>query len=141
MIMAEQKTRESDANVVEFLNGVTPDRRREDGLVLLDIMRRITGHEPKMWGPSIIGFGRYHYRYDSGHEGDSFLTGFSPRKQALTIYIMPGFSAYADLMDRLGKYKTGRSCLYVTKLDNVDIAVLELLIEGAFKWMQAKYAQ
>ena len=92
-----------------------------------------------MWGPSMVGFGRYHYKYDSGREGDSFLTGFSPRKQALTIYVMPGFGEYEGLLSRLGKHKTGKSCLYINKLEDVDPEVLEELIGRGFAYMKAKY--
>jgi len=107
--MATLKTQPTDASVDEFLNAVTHERRRRDSLVVLDMMRRITRLEPTMWGASIVGFGAYHYKYDSGREGDWFITGFSPRKQALTVYIMPGFGAYNDLMGKLGKHKTGSS--------------------------------
>ncbi len=137
--MADRKTRQTDASVRDFLDGVMPERRRIEGLAVLEMMRRVTGEEPKMWGPSIIGFGQYHYRYDSGREGDSLMTGFSPRKQALTIYIMPGFDNYADLMGKLGKYKTSRSCLYIKKLDDVDTDILETLVGSAHAWMKEKY--
>jgi hypothetical protein len=105
------KTRETDAGVEEFLAGVTPVRRRLDSQILLPMMRRITGLEGKMWGNRMVGFGRYHYVYDSGREGDLFLTGFAPGKAALSIYIMPGFSEFQSLLERLGKHKSGRSCL------------------------------
>ena len=105
----------------------------------LDVMRHITGWKPQMWGPSLVGFGRYHYKYDSGHEGDSFVTGFSPRKTALTVYIMPGFSAYPELMKKLGRYKTGKSCLYIKKLEDVDRKVLERLIRASVKDMKKRY--
>ena len=92
-----------------------------------------------MWGPSIVGYGEYHYKYDSGREGDFLITGFSPRKQALTVYIMPGFSQYDDLMTKLGKYKTGRSCLYINKLEDIDLKVLETLIKKSAAYMKKKY--
>ena len=137
--MAEQKTRPTEADVRAFLNAVTPERRREDSLTMLEMMSRVTGLKPKMWGPSIVGFGQYHYRYNSGHEGDSFLVGFSPRKTALTVYIMPGFSMYEDLMARLGKHSVGRSCLYIKRLDHVDHEVLKTLIEQSYAFMREKY--
>lgn len=137
--MAEMKTQETDASVDDFLDAVEPDRRRQDGRILCDLMSRVTGLEPKMWGPSIVGFGRYHYKYHSGREGDFFLTGFSPRKSALSVYIMPGFSEYADLMDQLGKHKTGRSCLYINKLDDVDLRTLEELIRRSVATMKSRY--
>ena len=137
--MAEMKTQETDASVDAFLDGVAHDKRRCDSLVVRDMMRRVTGCEPRMWGPSIVGFGRYHYTYDSGREGDFFLTGFSPRKQALTVYIMPGFSGYEGLMARLGKHKTGRSCLYINKLEDVDLEVLEDLMRRSVEFMKKKY--
>ena len=106
--MADVKTKRNDASVTDFLNAVDDDQKRQDCLELVDLMRDVTGEEPKMWGGSIVGFGSYHYRYDSGREGDWPLVGFSPRKQALTLYIMAGFSRYDELMSRLGKYKTGK---------------------------------
>ena len=139
--MVELKTRETDAGVDAFLDGVANDKRRQDARVVLDMMARITGWPPKMWGDSIVGFGSYRYRYASGHGGVSFITGFSPRKQALTVYIMQGFSRYDALMSRLGKYKIGKSCLYVNKLEDIDLAVLEELIRLSVAFMQEKYGQ
>jgi hypothetical protein len=101
-------------------------------------MKKITKEEPKMWGPSIIGFGSYHYKYASGREGDFFLTGFSPRKQSLTLYIISGFKRYDELMKKLGKHKTGSSCLYINKLEDVDMKVLKTLITESVKYMKKK---
>ena len=126
--MAELKTRVNDASVAEFLQGVDDQQKRADCLEIVDLMRDITGEEPKMWGDSIVGFGTYRYRYASGREGDWMQVGFSPRKQSLTLYIMSGFSRYDELMDRLGTYKTGKSCLYVKRLSDVDHDVLRELI-------------
>ena len=137
--MAEMKTQPTGLSVAAFLGGVENDRRRQDAETLLELLGRMTGEPPVMWGPSIVGFGRYHYKYESGREGDFFLTGFSPRKSALTVYIMPGFSAYDDLMGRLGKYKTGRSCLYINKLADVDLDVLEQLVAASVAWMRQRY--
>ena len=131
--MAENKTQKTGASVEEFLNSVDNRRRREDGWALLEMMKYLTGLEPEMWGPSIIGFGDYHYRYESGREGDFFLTGFSPRKQSLSLYIMAGFDTYDDLLGRLGKHRKGAACLYVNKLADVDMDVLRELIEESFE--------
>ena len=137
--LSENKTRETDASVEDFLAGVENDRRREDARAVAALMEEITGELARMWGPSIIGFGRYRYRYDSGREGEFFLTGVSPRKSALTVYIMPGFASHDALMDRLGKHRTGRSCLYINKLEDVDLAVLEELVATSVAWMREKY--
>ena len=127
--MAELKTQKNKASVTEFLNNVENEKRRKDSKEVLKIMKEITGEQPAMWGPSIIGFGSYHYKYASGQEGDWFKVGFSPRKNALTLYIMTGFGRYAELMGKLGKYKTGKSCLYINKLEDVDMDVLRELIQ------------
>jgi hypothetical protein len=126
--MAELKTQKNESDVETFLNSVENKRRREDSFVVLDLMQDVTGDEPKMWGTSIIGFGSYRYKYESGRENDWFLTGFSPRKTSLTLYIMPGFERYDELLSQLGKHKIGKSCLYVNKLDDVDMDVLRELV-------------
>jgi hypothetical protein len=131
----ELKTKVNDADVLEFLNSVENTKRRQDSFAILDIMSEITGEEPKMWGKSIVGFGSYHYVYASGQEGDWMAIGFSPRKQSLTLYIMSGFKAYDELLAKLGKYKTGKSCLYINKLEDVDEGVLRELIRESFLWM------
>lgn len=133
--MANQKTMPTDVSPREFLADVVPERRRQDGLVLLEMIGRITGMEPVMWGPSIIGYGHYRYTYDSGHSGEFFLTGFSPRKQNLSIYLLPELSAHKTLLEKLGKHKTGVCCLYVNKLVDVDMDVLERLIKASFERM------
>ncbi|NNE46598.1 MAG: DUF1801 domain-containing protein [Rhodothermales bacterium] len=127
--MAELKTKLNDASVTDFLNSVDDVEKRKDCFALVDMMREITGAEPKMWGTAIVGFGTYHYRYASGREGDWMQVGFSPRKQSLTLYIMSGFSRYDELMKKLGKHKTGKSCLYVKRLSDVDPVVLRKLIK------------
>ena len=134
--MAENKTQKTGASVDEFLASVPNEKRRADGLVLLDIMKDITGLEPEMWGPSIIGFGEYHYRYESGREGDMPLVGFSPRSKSLSLYVMPDFGEFDDLLSRLGKHRTGVSCLYVNKLDDVDTDVLRELIARSYHYMR-----
>lgn len=127
--MAELKTKPNDQSVEAFLNGIEDKKRRADCLALLALMKEATQEEPKMWGDSIVGFGSYHYKYASGREGDWFLTGFSPRKQNLTLYIMAGFSRYDELMQGLGKYTTGKACLYVKKLEDVDLGTLRELVK------------
>jgi len=138
--MAELKTKQTDQSVTKFLNKVADKKRREDCFTILEMMKQITKMEPKMWGSSIIGFGTYHYKYESGHEGDMCLIGFSPRKQSLTLYIMPGFGNYVDLMKKLGKHKTGKACLYINKLEDVDVATLKKLIKEGFTYMAKRYA-
>lgn len=133
--MAELKTQKTEASVEAFLNTVEHDRKRADSFEILNLMKEVTGEEPVMWGPSIIGFGSYHYKYASGRDADWFLTGFSPRKQNLTLYIMSGFDAYDKLLAKLGKYKTGKSCLYINKLEDVDMDVLRDLVKKSVEHM------
>ncbi len=129
--MAQLKTRPSGASVSTFLGAIEDEQKRRDARRLLALMKEVTGKRPKMWSTNIVGFGTYHYKYESGREGDWPVTGFSPRKQSLTIYVMPGFLRYGSLMGKLGRYKTGKSCLYLKKLDDVDQRVLrELLIRS-----------
>lgn len=122
----------------QFISKIENARRREDSEVLLKIMEEESGYKPYLTG-SMIGFGRYHYKYESGREGDSLVTGFSPRKQNLAIYIMPGFAAYRETLDKLGKHKTGKSCLYINKLADVELGELRKLIRKSVKDMQKKY--
>jgi hypothetical protein len=131
--MAEPKTKQTTASVGDFIDRVPDESRRKDCRALIKIMRQATGVPPKMWGPSIVGFGTYHYKYASGREGDSPLVGFSPRKQDLTLYIMPGFDRYPELMTKLGKHKTGKVCLYIKRLADVDMDVLQKLVETSVK--------
>ena len=138
--MAENKTKKNQASVKAFLDSVEHPQRRKDARELLALMKQITGKRPKMWGPSIVGFGEYHYKYESGREGDMLATGFSPRKQALSLYIMSGFSQYGALLKKLGKFKTGKSCLYVNKLDDVDKDVLAEMIKKSYEHITAKYS-
>lgn len=136
--MAEIKTKVTDASVEDFINSVENERRRQDGFELLKMYKRATGLEPKMWGPSIVGFGVYHYKSErSSQEGDWPLAGFSPRKQSLTLYVYP--NNFPKLLKDLGKYKTSVSCLYINKLDDVDRKVLEKLIAASFKWSKETY--
>jgi hypothetical protein len=138
--MAELKTKPNKASVDKFLNSVKDERKRKDCFKVLELMKKITKEEPVMWGPSIVGFGSYHYKYESGREGDFFLTGFSPRKQSLTLYIMAGFKRYSEIMKKLGKHKTGSSCLYNNKLEDIDMKILKELITESIKYMKKKYS-
>jgi hypothetical protein len=136
--MAENQTRPTDQQVADFLAAVPDERKRRDAHSLVELMRAVTGCEPQMWGASIVGFDKYHYHYESGREGDMPITGFSPRKQALTLYIMGGFENYATLLSSLGKHSTGKACLYVKTLDDVDMAALRALVEQSVAYMRAK---
>lgn len=138
MAKYELKTKITDQNVTEFLSKVEPEQKRIDAFEILDLMRDVTGHEPKMWGPSIIGFGQYHYKYASGQEGDLMAAGFSPRKAKHSLYIMGGIENYPELMSKLGKYKNGKSCLYVNKLDDIDRSVLKQLIKDSYEYITNK---
>jgi hypothetical protein len=133
--MAELKTKMNDQSVEAFLNCVLDDKKRSDSFAVLRLMQEVTGMEAKMWGEAIIGFGNYHYRYQSGREGDWFLVGFSPRKQNLTLYIMSGFEEYDTLMTKLGKYQTGKSCLYIKKLEDVNLVTLRELVKQSVEHM------
>ncbi len=137
--MSDLKTRQNDASVDAYLDAVEHPRRRDDARTLLALMRRVTGEPPTMWGTSIVGFGSYHYTYASGREGDWPVVGFAPRKQNLALYIMPGFSRYGALLERLGKHRTGKSCLYLNKLEDVDMEVLEELLRDSVAEMKRRY--
>jgi len=138
--VAELKTQPTRASVTEFVAGIDDRQQRADARRVAAMMRRATGKRAKMWGPSIVGYGSYHYKYASGRDGDFMITGFSPRKQALTVYIMPGFSGFKKLLEKLGKYKTGKSCLYIKRLSDVDETILEKLIVDSVRVMRKKYA-
>ncbi len=137
----EAKTKQTGISVDAFLEAVPDPQRREDAKKVRAMMERISGYPAAMWGPSIVGFGRYHYRYDSGHEGESARTGFSPRAKELVLYLIGGFPRHQALMDRLGKYRTGKSCLYVKRLADVDESVLEALIAEGLAYMREKYPE
>ena len=141
--LAVLKTKENDASVEGFVKTIADETMRKDAGEILDMMKKITGEKPKMWGASIIGFGNYIYESPkTGRSGEWFMTGFSPRKQNLTIYMILGFAGYADLLKKLGKYKlSGGSCLYINKLADVDSKVLKELISQSFKTMKAKYSK
>ena len=138
--MAELKTKENDQSVEVFLAGIEDAQKQQDCRTLVAIMQEATGDAPRMWGDAIVGFGHYHYKYASGREGDWFLTGFSPRKQNLTLYIMAGFDNYDALLARLGKHSIGKSCLYVKRLADVDMPVLTELVVESVAHMQATNA-
>lgn len=134
--MSKNKTRPTEQNVIDFLNSVEDNTRREDGFTLLELMKEVTGEDAVMWGSSIVGFGRYHYKYESGREGDMPLVGFSPRKQSMTLYIMPGFDEYGDMLADLGKHRIGKACLYVNRLADVDESILRKLIRRSYEHMK-----
>lgn len=137
--MAELKTKETKASVATFLAGVEDPQKRADCRRIAKIMREATGKRARMWGDSIVGYGRYDYTYRSGHSGTWMLTGFSPRARNITIYIMPGFGKFGPLLKKLGKYKTARSCLYIKRLDDIDEAVLSRLVANSVREMQRIY--
>lgn len=131
--MAEPKTKPTKASVKEFLNKIPDKERRDDCFAVAKIMEEITGDKPKMWGPSIVGFGTWHYKYASGREGDWPVTGFSPRKRDLTLYLMMGFNKHTELMQKLGKHSTGKSCLYIKRLSDIHLPTLKKLIKKSVK--------
>ncbi len=137
MVMPENKTKPNSISVRNFIDSVPNETRRSDSYFLVDLFQKITGHQPIMWGTSIIGFGSYHYRYESGREGDMPMAGFSPRKQNLALY-NTGFKRYPELMKKLGKHKTGKSCLYINKLSDIDQDVLSQLISTAYDHLKTK---
>lgn len=139
--MATLKTKVNAASPTAFINQVEDDQKKKDSLFLLKLFTQVTGHKPKMWGTSIIGYGMYHYKSDrSTQEGDWPLTGFSPRKQNLTIYIMSGFESMSPLLEKLGKHKTSKGCLYINKLADIDIEILKKIIKKSYEEMKKKYS-
>ena len=134
--MAELKTKVTQASVKDFLNQIPEEERRSDCFAIAKIMQEVTGEKPKMWGPSIVGFGTYHYKYASGREGDWPITGFSPRKKDLTLYIMMGFEKHPELMTQLGKHSTGKSCLYIKRLSDIHVPTLKKLIKESVKQLK-----
>ncbi|MCF7797847.1 MAG: DUF1801 domain-containing protein [Candidatus Marinimicrobia bacterium] len=134
--MSDLKTKPTENDVHTFLNTVSDEQRRTDAFTILELLESIVGEPAKMWGASIIGVGDYHYKYASGREGDWFLAGFSPRKQALTLYLMSGINRFEELLSQLGKYKTGKGCLYIKRLSDVDMTVLEKLIRRSVKHLK-----
>jgi hypothetical protein len=137
--MAEPKTKPTELSVEKFLNTIKDEQRREDCFAVAKLMEELTGDKPKMWGTSIVGFGSYHYKYASGREGDAPLTGFSPRKQNLTLYLMGGFEQHDDLMKKLGKHTVAKSCLYIKSLDDIHLPTLKKLVRESIKYMKKNY--
>jgi hypothetical protein len=137
--MAELKTKPEKRDPLDFINSVDDGQKRKDSLEILKMMKEITGKPPVMWGPSMIGFDQYHYKYKSGHEGDAFVTGFSPRKTSLVLYVLAGFERKDELLQKLGKYKNGKSCLYVKRLSDIDKDVLRELIIESVKYMKKRW--
>lgn len=139
MPKAKLKTAQTTESPRAFIETIENAQRQADAKQLLKLFNRITGLKPKMWGNSIIGYGRYHYRYESGREGEFFMTGFSPRKANSTVYIMPGYQDLSEMLNRLGKHKTGKSCLYINKLSDINLDVLEEIIRYGLGYMKANY--
>ena len=137
--MPENKTKATDVSVDAFIASVEHPTRRADAVILNDLFKKVTGWQPRMWGPTIIGYGQYHYKYDTGREGDFLATGFSPRKANQVLYIMPGYQDYGPILDRIGKYKMGKSCLYLTTLKNNDLEVIAELIQAGLTDLAKKY--
>ncbi|MCG7376267.1 DUF1801 domain-containing protein [Paenibacillus sp. ACRSA] len=137
--MVQPKTKETDSSVIEFIESVESPKKREDAYQLLDIYTETTGYEAKMWGPSIIGFGSYHYRYESGHEGDAPLVGFSPRKAKISLYFATGDTEREALLNDFGKHTTGKACVYINKVADIDVLVLRALITQSVSFLQEKY--
>jgi hypothetical protein len=137
--MYELKTKQTDSSVIEFIENVDSIKKREDAYQLLDIFTETTGFEAKMWGPSIIGFGSYHYQYDSGHEGDAPLVGFSPRKAKISLYFAPGEKKREELLKVFGKHTTGKACVYINKVADIDMNILKELINQSVKFLQEMY--
>jgi hypothetical protein len=137
--MAEQKTKPTNQSVEVFLNSIADETRRTECYAILDMMKRVTKTDPKIWGTGLVGFGSYHYKYASGHEGDCFVTGFAPRKGAMTLYITAGVERFPKLLAKLGKHKAGKGCLYIKKLDDVNLSVLEDLVKQSVDHTKATY--
>ncbi|WP_127557395.1 DUF1801 domain-containing protein [Saccharospirillum alexandrii] len=135
------KTQPTSTSIAEFIESLDDERRQAECNQLIDLMREESGEEPVLWGPAIIGFGQYHYRYDSGREGDFMQVGFSPRKQNLSIYIIPGFEPYQTVLERLGKHKLGKSCLYIKRLEDVDTSALRELVRQSLIDMKERYPE
>lgn len=137
--MAENKTKQTKASVDKFIGAIKDENIQQDCYTIIKIMKSVTKEDPQMWGPSIIGFGTYHYKYDSGREGDSCLTGFSPRKQNLTIYLMGGFEKQKAQLEKLGKHKTSKACLYIKSLNDVDQKILKEMIVNSVNYVKKTY--
>jgi len=137
--MVKNKTTETGNSVTDFINAVESEQKRADSFKLIDLMRNVSGHEPKMWGPSIIGFGSYHYKYKSGHEGDAPLIGFSPRKAAISLYVFTGLEEHKHLLDDLGRFKMGKACIYIKKLSDINEESLNVLMKETISFLKSTY--
>jgi hypothetical protein len=137
--MAKNKTVETEESVSAYLGAIPDEKRRNDFKVLVEIFSKASGFEPKMWGPAIVGFGTYHYKYDSGHEGDAPRAGLSSRVNAITLYLATAFADSEELLSKFGKYKTSKACIYIKKLEDIDTAVLEEMVKNSIDWMQQNY--
>jgi nucleoid DNA-binding protein len=137
--MAKNKTTENENSIADFLASVTDETKRKDSLEIANIFSAQTGFEPKMWGSAIIGFGSYHFKYDSGREGDAPLTGFSPRKDSIALYFSSEFDRRAELLEKFGKHKTGKGCVYIKKLEDVNVEVLKEMLSASAEYYQSKY--
>lgn len=137
--MAKNKTAETEVSVDDFIASVPDEKKRADSKRITEIMTEVTGFQPKMWGPSIVGFGSYHYRYESGHEGDAPLVGFSPRKDAISLYLASDFEKKESLLEKLGKHKAAKACIYIKKLDDVDLFVFKEMIALSVTYLKNRY--
>ncbi|PVD53954.1 DUF1801 domain-containing protein [Terrimonas sp.] len=140
--MAKNKTTQTGESIIDFISkAADTDQKRKDSFELLELMESVSGFKPKMWGPSIVGFGSYHYKYDSGHEGDAPLIGFSPRKAAISLYVFTGAKEHAHLLEGLGKFKMGKACIYIKKLPDIDTKALTALMKQHIAFLQSKYGK
>ena len=137
--MAELKTKQTEASVEEYLDTIEDSRRRADCVAMSALLKRVTKFEPKMWGPSIVGFDSYHYRYESGHEGDACLAGFSFRRPEIVVYIAESFESREKLLQELGKHRMGKVCVYIKRLSDIDVVVLEKLVKASVAEMRKRY--
>ena len=138
--MAKNKTTKTEGSVSDYLNTVTDETKRADCFKIIELIEEQTGLPPKMWGPAIVGFGSYHYKYDSGHEGDAPLFGFSPRANAITLYLSTGFSRREELLAKFGKHTTGKGCVYLKRLSDVDTGVLRAMVDESVNYLREKYS-
>jgi hypothetical protein len=139
MAKTKAKTTENNGSVIDFIKSVPDQQRQKDALTIIELMKKESGFEPKMWGPAIIGFGSYHYKYESGREGDAPLVGFSPRKTEFAIYLTSQFDQREELLNQLGKHKSAKGCVYIKKLEDVKVNVLKKMIANSIKFYKAKY--
>lgn len=137
--MAKTKTTYTGASVIDFIEQIANEQQRNDSYALMELMQRITGQKPKMWGPTIIGFGNYHYKYASGHEGDAPMLGFSPRKSAISLYVFTGLEEHKPLLEGLGKYKIGKACIYIKSLSDIDTKQMIKLAKASIRFLKEKY--